>query len=146
MSIIKLASLAADLVKEREGDWIEPKEWPGLNPDKPLELVPLPGLAFLTRSTNYPPYVAARQAEHERLQSLYPGGTVPPDVQAKAEGKLAVEFLLLGWRGLDVSYSPDIVGSVLTAEEHRTVRAMVRWCAGVVGKRKVEFEEAASKN
>lgn len=143
---IKLGSLAADLVKEREGDWIEPKEWPGLNPEKPLEQVPLPGLAFHTRSVNYPPYVAAYQAELERLRQAYPSGTIPADVMAKAEGKLAVEFLLLGWRGLDVQFSPEIVGGVLMAEEHRVVRNMVRWCAGLVGKRKVEFEETASGN
>ncbi|ESY75161.1 hypothetical protein X739_00505 [Mesorhizobium sp. LNHC220B00] len=143
---IKLGSLAANLVAEREGDWIEPKEWPGLNPDKPFEQVPLPGLAFLTRSTNYPPYATAYQAELEKLRQAYPSGTIPAEVQAKAEGQLAVEHLLLGWRGLDVTYSPDIVGSILTAEEHRVVRAMVRWCAGIVGKRKVEFEETASGN
>ncbi len=143
---IKLGSLAADLVKEREGDWIEPKEWPGLNPDKPYEQVPLPGLAFLTRSINYPPYAAAYQSELEKLRQAYPSGSIPADVQAKVEGKLAVEHLLLGWKGLDVAYSPDIVGSVLTAEEHRVVRAMVRWCAGLAGKKKVEFEETASGN
>ncbi|MER8540244.1 hypothetical protein NKH17_12395 [Mesorhizobium sp. M1334] len=143
---VKLGSLAADLTKEREGDWIEPKEWPGLNPEKPYEQVPLPGLSFLTRSINYPPYATAYQAELEKLRQAYPSGTIPADVQAKAEGKLAIEHLLLGWRGLDVPYSADIVGSVLVAEEHRVIRAMVRWCAGIVGKRKVEFEEAASKN
>jgi hypothetical protein len=143
---IKLGSLAADLVAEREGDWIEPKEWPGLNPDKPFEQVALPGLAFLTRSVNYPPYATAYQAELEKLRQAYPSGVIPAEAQAKAEGQLAVEHLLLGWKGLDVAYSPDIVGSILTAEEHRTVRAMVRWCAGIVGKRKIEFEETASGN
>lgn len=143
---IKIASLAADLKLERDGEWIEPKEWPGLNPEKPAEMVPLPGLAFLVRSTNYPPYVTARQAEMERLRQDYPDGAIPPEVQAKVEGRLAIEHLLLGWRGLDAEHSAETAGVILAAEEHRVFRNMVFWCAGRVGKKRVEFVKAASKN
>ncbi|TIU02336.1 MAG: hypothetical protein E5W43_00910 [Mesorhizobium sp.] len=143
---VKLGSLAADLKKEREGDWIEVKDWPGLNPEKPLESVPLPGLAFNVRSLNYPPYVVARQAALEKLKQDYPDGNVPPDVTAKIEGELSVEHLLLGWRGLDTEYSPDLVQVIMIAEEHRTMRSMVAWCAGRVGKKQVEFVENAVKN
>lgn len=143
---IKLASLSADLSKEREGEWIEPKEWPGLNPEKPLEMTPLPGLAFLVRSTNYPDYVVARQDALERLKKDYPDDKVPPDEAARIEGQLAVEHLLLGWRGLDIDYAPDAVGIILVAEEHRVMRSMIYWCAGRVGKKKVEFVKAAAKN
>lgn len=143
---IKLGSLSADLLKEREGDWIPVKEWPGLDPEKPYEQTPLPGLEFLVRSTNYPDYVTARQAALENLKQEYPDDKVPPDVQARVEGQLSVEHLLLGWRGLDVDYSPDLVGTILVAEEHRVMRQMIFWCAGRVGKKKVEFVKAASKN
>lgn len=143
---IKLSSLSADLKKERDGDWIEVKDWPGLNPEKPFESVPVPGLAFNVRSTNYPPYLVARQAMLERLKQDYPDGNVPPEVQAKVDGELATEHLLIGWKGLDIDYSPEIVQNILTAEEHRTVRQMVWWCAGRVGKKQVEFVEAAAKN
>lgn len=143
---IKLASLSADLPKEREGDWIPVKEWPGLNPEKPFEMTPLPGLEFLVRSTNYPNYVTARQAALERLKRDYPDDKVPADVQARMEGQLSVEHLLLGWKGLDVEYSPDLVGTILVAEEHRVMRQMIFWCAGRVGKKKVEFVQAATKN
>ncbi|TIP07797.1 hypothetical protein [Mesorhizobium sp.] len=143
---IKLGSLSADLSKEREGDWIELKEWHGLDPEKPYEATPLPGLAFLVRSTNYPDYVTARQAALEKLKQEYPDDKVPPDVQARVEGQLSVEHLLLGWRGLDVEYSPDLVATILVAEEHRVLRQMIFWCAGRVGKKKVEFVKAASKN
>ncbi|TPJ60822.1 hypothetical protein [Mesorhizobium sp. B2-6-1] len=143
---IKLGSLAADLKKEREGDWIEPKEWGGLNPEKPFEMTPLPGLALLVRSTNYPPYMTARQAALEKIKLDYPDGQVPPDAQARINGELAVQHLLLGWRGLDIEYSPDVVSNVLVAEEHRVLRDITYYCAGLVGKRKVEFVEAAAKN
>lgn len=143
---IKLASLAADISAEREGEWIEPKEWPGLSPEKPMELTQLPGVAFHVRSTNYPPYVTARQAELERLKKDYPDDKVPPEEAAKVEGRLAVEHLLIGWRGFDIDYSPDAVSVILAAEEHRVLRTMIFWCAGRVGKRQVEFVKAAEKN
>ncbi len=144
--MIKLGSLSADLSAERDGAWIEPKEWPGLNPDRPLENTPLPGLAFHVRSTNFPAYVTARQAALEGLKRDYPDDKVPTDVAARIEGKLAVEHLLLGWRGLDITYSADAVATILGAEEHRVLRSMVFWCAGRVGKKQVEFVADASKN
>jgi hypothetical protein len=143
---IKLGSLAADLSKEREGEWIEPKEWPGLKPDKPMEMTPLPGVAFLVRSTNFPAYVTARQAALEDLKKDYPDDKVPADVAARIEGQLAVEHLLLNWRGFDIAYSADAVKTILAAEEHRVMRSMVYWCAGRVGKRQVEFVKDAAKN
>lgn len=143
---IMLASLAADITKEREGEWIEPKEWPGLNPDKPGEMTQLPGVAFLVRSTNFPAYVTARQAALEDLKKNYPDDKVPPDEAARIEGQLAVEHLLLGWKGFDIEYSPDAVGVILGAEEHRVLRTMIFWCAGRVGKKQVEFVKVAEKN
>lgn len=143
---IKLASLAADISKERDGEWIEPKEWPGLNPERPAEVTKLPGLSFLVRSTNYPAYVTARQAALERLKQDYPDDKIPPEEAARIEGRLAVEHLLLNWRGFDVEYSAEAVGVILAAEEHRVLRSMVFWCAGRVGKKQVEFVGRAEKN
>lgn len=143
---IKLGSLAADLGKERDGDWVEPKEWPGLNPDKPLENTQLPGLAFLVRSTHYQPYVIARQEALERMKRDYPDDKVPSEVVARIEGELAVKHLLLDWRGLDTRYTADTVATVLVAEEHRVLRAMIFWCASRVGKKRVEFLKSAAKN
>lgn len=143
---IMLSSLAADLTLEREGEWIPVKEWPGLNPEKPYEAVPVPGLAFLVRSTNYPAYVAARQVALEKLKADHPDDKVPAEKSARIDGELAVEHLLLGWRGLDVEYSAPAALEVATAEEHRTLRSMIYWCAGRVGKKQVEFTAAAVKN
>lgn len=143
---IKLGSLAADLTKERDGEWIEPREWPGLNPDKPLEMTSLPGVAFHVRSTNHPAYVTARQAALEDLKKDYPDDKVPAETAARIEGQLAVAHLLVDWRGFDIAYSAETVKAILAAEEHRVLRAMVYWCAGRVGKRRLEFVEAASKN
>lgn len=143
---IKLASLASDISAEREGEWIEPKEWPGLNPDRPGEMTLLPGVAFLVRSTNFPAYVTARQAALEQIKAAYPDDRVPPEEAARIEGRLAVEHLLLGWKGFDITYSTDAVSVILAAEEHRVLRTMIYWCAGRVGKKQVEFIKAAEKN
>lgn len=145
-TVVKLGSLAADLRKEREGDWIEPKEWPGLNPEKPYEQTPLPGVAFLVRSINYQPYVTARQAALEKMKLEYPDGQIPSEVQARVYGALAAEFILLGWRGFDIQYSADVASNTLPTEEHRAMRDITYWCAGQVGRRKIEFVEAAVKN
>lgn len=143
---IKLASLAADTKAEREGEWIEPKEWPGLDPVKPFEMTQLPGLSFLVRSTNFQPYVTARQAALEDMKAKYPDDKIPAEISSRIDGELAVEHLLLGWKGLDVEYSAPAALEVATAEEHRVIRNMIYWCAGRVGKRRVEFTEAAGKN
>lgn len=143
---IKLSSLAANLDAEREGEWIEVKEWPGLNPEKPYEAVAVPGLAFCVRSTNFPPYVTARQKALEKMKADYPDDDVPQTVATRIDGELAVEHLLLGWRGLDVEYSAPAALEAATAEEHRILRSMVFWCAGRVGKKRVEFTAAAAKN
>lgn len=141
-----LDSLAADLSKERDGEWVEPKEWAGLNPEKPFEMTPLPGVGFLVRSTNYPPYVTARQAVLEKLKADYPTDNIPLEVTARMEGELATEHLLLGWRGIDVSFSKEEALARLSAEGHRIFRSMIYWCAGRVGKKQVEFVKVAAKN
>ncbi len=135
---IKLSSLKADIVAEREGQWIEPKDWPGLGA--------LPGLAFLVRSTQYPPYLSARAAAQQRLAKKFDDGNVPPEELARADGTLAVEHLLMGWRGFDIPYAKDAAEQVLTDEAHRTLRDIVFWCATKVGKRDVEFMETEGKN
>ncbi|CAM5658545.1 hypothetical protein MAUB1S_11467 [Mycolicibacterium aubagnense] len=143
---VVLDSLSADLVKERDGEWIEPKEWVGLNPSKPFEMTQLPGVGFLVRSTNYPPYVTARQAVLEKLKADYPADDMPPELAARMEGELATEHLLLDWKGFDVAFSKEEALARLTAEGHRIFRSMIYWCAGRVGKKQVEFVKDAAKN
>lgn len=144
--MIRLESLADNIDAERDGEWKDPKEWPGLNPERPNEMVPVPGLAFHVRSTNYPDFVTARQEALEELKKDYPDDRIPEDVMARINGKLAAKYLLLGWRGFDLDYSPEAAAEVATAERHRKLRAMIFWCAGLVGKRQVEFITSAAKN
>lgn len=143
---IKIASLSANLAAERAGEWIEPRTWPGLDPEEPARLVPVPGLAFKVRSTLYPPFVTARQKLLEKWKRDWPKDDVPSDVQAAQEGAIYAEHLLLDWRGLDEAFDPDRAASLLRDEANRILRAMVLWCAGRVGRRLAEFVEAEAKN
>lgn len=143
---IKLASLADDLAKERDGEWIEVGEWPGLDSRRPGAMIKLPGLGFRVRSTLFPAFVTARQEELERIRKLYPDNTAPADELAKVDGLLAVQHLLLEWRGLDTAYTPEAAEQTLLAEEYRKLRDMIYWCAARVGKRDVEFLVDATKN
>jgi hypothetical protein len=59
---------------------------------------------------------------------------------------LAVEHLLLGWRGLDVEFTEDVAKEILTDESYRRVRNSVYLAATKVGQRDLEFVEAAGKN
>lgn len=135
---LKLSSLKADLAKERDGDWVEA---PGL-----------PGVSFLVRSTNFPPFIVARERAEMKLAQKYGANPSAEDALAQREevnrldGLLAVEHLLLGWKGLDVDYSADIAEDLLTDEAYRALRRSVYLAANKVGRRELEFVEDAGKN
>lgn len=129
----KLSSLKSDLQKEREGDWISAQD---IGAD----------VKFMVRSTNYPPYVIARDEALQSLAKKYDGERIPDDVIAKANGELLAEHLLLGWKGLDEEFSSDLAMEVLTDEAHRAMRNGVLMAATKVGRQEVEFVETAAKN
>jgi len=145
---IKLSSLEIDTRAEAEGEWIAVEEWP-LDPKNPYNQVPLPGLKFRVRSLNDQGYKNARQKAAEELEkqrNSFPGKIVPDDISGEAEGRVIAERLLLGWEGLDMDYAPETAAAVLPKASARTIRQMILWCAGRVGRREVEFVEDAAKN
>lgn len=140
---LKLDSLRSDTKKEREGDWQKASDIGD-------------GVEFLVRSTNYPPYVLARDAASARMSKKYPNSSLPADdenyeqipeaVIAEANGRNIAEHLLLDWRGLDIDYSPDLAMETLCDEEHRRLRMSVLIAATKVGRQEVEFIETTAKN
>lgn len=138
---IKLNSLKADTKRESEGEWIKAR---------PMivkgEMTDFPDVEFRVRSTDYPPFVSARNAAMIQLQKKYGVEDVPQDEAAKVDGKLAVKHLLLEWKGFDVPYSEEVAIEALTDEEHRTLRDLVYRAAARVGASQIEFVEAAAKN
>lgn len=132
MKTVKLASLAADLAKEREGDWVSA-------PDI------APGIQFHVRSTFYPPFCTARDQGREKLNRKFPEG-IPEEDNAKFLGTLAIQYLLLDWSGFDQPFSADVASEILTDEAYRKVRWSVYLAASRVGQRELEFVEEAEKN
>lgn len=146
---IKFSSLEVDTKAEAEGEWIAVKEWVGLNPDQPFTAVPLPGLEFHVRSLNDHGYKVARQKAAEELEKKrkdFSDEIIPEEVSGAAEGRVIAESLLLGWRGLDMEYSPETALAALPKPSARTIRQMILFCATKVGKREIEFVEDAAKN
>jgi len=129
---VKLGSLKADLVKEADGEWID-------IPD-------LPGVALKVRSVNFPAYKTARDLAVQRLARKHGKKPIPEKEMAEVSGRLFAEHLLLGWRGFDVDYTPELALEVLTDPAYRELRAHVEWAAAQVGHAEVEFVEDLAKN
>lgn len=138
---VKLSSLKADLSKERDGDWIEAPDI-----DK--------SVSFFVRSTNYAPFRIARNAVFAKLARKHgnEADDIPDDIRAKALGKLAVEHLLLDWKGFvdddgqPIPYDEDKAAEILTDEAYRAVRGSVYLAAMKVGQAEVESVEETAKN
>lgn len=129
---VKLSSLAADLDREANGDWIDYPEWPGV--------------AFNVSSLLKPAYVTERDFLLQRMARRYKGKTPPQTEVAPEAGKLYCKHILHGWRGLDVEYSPETALEIMCDPAYRAVVNAVEWCAGQVGQAEVEFVEDAEKN
>jgi hypothetical protein len=147
--VIKLKSLFVDIAAEREGEWIEVKEWSGLDPEKPWEVIKTPGLAFCVHSVNDPEYKVARQALVEDVAAMRAEGKSEAEIEEAygvKEGGLIADRLLRGWRGLDEAYDPPAARATLLTPESRVLRIMIVSAAQRAGMRKVEFVKEAEKN
>ncbi|MCP1852794.1 MULTISPECIES: hypothetical protein [unclassified Bradyrhizobium] len=137
---LKLSSMKVDSQKEREGDWM-----PALDIDDSGDI------KWFVRSTNYAEFKTARDVIQIKLTNKH-GRNVPEDVLAEAYGKLAVEYLLLGWIGLvddneqDIDFSEETAREILTDPEYRLVRGSIYLAASRVGLQETEFVGAGAKN
>jgi hypothetical protein len=135
---LKISSIAVDLAKETEGDWIDIAEWPGVR--------------LKVRSINSKDYQTARETRVNKLmQSL---GRVPLATEMQPYiAKFAASFLLLDWEGIIVGsgdvptpYSASVAMELLTDPSMRDLVTQVIWAATRVGSRDAEFTTAAIKN
>lgn len=129
---IVLSSLKADSKIEAAGEWKEAVEWPGV--------------AFKLRSIEYGPYRIARDQLAQKLFRQYKRKSIPQEVAAKEFGKLYAQYLLIDWRGLDVSYSPERAEEVLCDPEYRKIVRVIEYLAGEVGEQDIQFTEETAKN
>lgn len=140
MSVVKIASLRADLKREAEGDWVPFPDWGG-------------GVQFNVSSLHLPAFQTARDDLLMRVarQANQPkpktGEEAPPKIDLKVElGKLYATHILHGWSGLDLEYSPATAMEILSDPEYRNIVAAVEWCAAKLSEVNVEFIEDEVKN
>lgn len=135
---LKLKSIAVDLAKETEGDWVDIAEWPDVR--------------LKVRSINSRDYQTARETRvNKMIQSL---GRLPLATEMQPYiAKLAASFLLIGWEGVIVGdgetpteYSPAVAMELMTDPTMRPFVEQVIWAANRVGSRDAEFTTAAVKN
>jgi len=129
---IKLNSLASNTQLEADGDWIEIPE--------------LPGVELQVRSINYPAYQQAFSQLLQRMTRKYGRKGVPPEENDREMGRLYAKHLLLGWKGFDVEFSPEVAEETLMDPGHRDLRRHVGWAASQVGVADIEFVGEAAGN
>ena len=129
---VKLSSVAVDLTKEREGDWVPFPEWPGVE--------------FKVRSVESPSFKEARDGLLRRMAKRHGDKPIPQDELTKSLGSLYAKELLLDWRGFDTPYDAGEAEAMLSDPAYRNVANAVAWCAARVGAIDVEYVEDAAKN
>lgn len=130
--MLKLDSIKADLDKERNGDWVEFPDWPGVS--------------FKVKSIEAPDFRTGRDMLLRKLARKYKSKPIPQDELQQDIGKLYHSHILIDWKGLDTPYSPDQALDVLTDPAYRKVFAAIEWCAAQIGESDAEFVEDAAKN
>lgn len=124
---VKFGSLKADTEKEKAGDWIE--------------IVDLPGVFFKVKSFNDPAYRIARDQLVQRMARRHGKKAAPPEEMESHFGKLYADFILMGWKGFDIEYTPEVAREALTDPAYRDLRRYVETAASQVGQNEIEFTE-----
>lgn len=129
---IKLSSLKADLKREAEGDWIDFPDWVGVS--------------FHVASPLAPAFATARDLKLQELSKRHKGKDIPTAEADAANADLYATYILKGWKGLDVEYTPDMGREICTKPEYRNVFNAIIWCSGRLSRIEEEFVEDETKN
>ena len=140
---IRMNSIAADLQRENQGDWV----------DIPPELfADGDGVLLKVRAFSYQPYQIARNKIVQKWSRSYGREPIPLDVAFKADGKLYADFILLDWKGLDgddgkpMPYTKEMAEDLLTNPEFRIFQNAVQYAAGKIMLIAAEETKAELKN
>lgn len=129
---VKLGSLAVDLKREQEGEWVDIPE--------------LPGVKLLVRGFGYGPYQMAKGQIEARWVRKFGRDPVPTEISHRENGKLYADHILLGWDGFDEPYSDERALDVLTDPAFREVHDHIRYAGQKIMQSEAEFVEDAAKN
>jgi hypothetical protein len=129
---IKFSSIKKNVDAERNGEFIEIPEWPGVK--------------LGVRSLELPAYKLALDQLVQRYARKYKGKNAPPEVRDSDVGKLLAEHILFGWSGFDEEYDAQTALDTMSAAEGRDLVKQTLWAAAQVGESDVEFIADATKN
>ena len=135
---IKLNSARVDLKREREGEWVDIPDWPGVR--------------LKVRGFNYGPYIVAKNQVDLRNHRRYfsKQRDIPQDELFRTNGQLYLDHILLDWSGLDDDDGKPIPFS--RAEEYlldpafRVLHDHIRYAGGLVGEVEIELSQDTAKN
>jgi hypothetical protein len=129
---IKLDSIKNNVTAEREGDYIEIPEWPGVT--------------LGVRSLEMPAYKIALDILVQKYARKYKGKTAPPDVRDSDIGGLLADHVLFDWNGFDQAYTAEKAKELMTSPEGKEFVKQVLWAAQQIAESEVEFVADAVKN
>jgi hypothetical protein len=140
---IKISSIAADLKRENDGDYVE------IPPDI---IGGGEGILLKVRAFSYAPYLKERNEIVRKWHRAYGRDQVPLDVAFKADGRLYAKHILLDWKGLDeddgspMKFSIERAEELMTNMEFRLLQDAVQYAAGKIMVIAAEETKAELKN
>ncbi|CAB4142705.1 hypothetical protein UFOVP452_32 [uncultured Caudovirales phage] len=126
--MIKLNSLKADTKAQEEGEW------------QPVPA--LPGVELKVRSFKAPAVASKFGFLVQRMDRQKLKG-VDREIET---GRFLAEHVLLGWKGFDVPFSPEVAREALADPEHQDLRDYVFDAARAVGVARIEQVEDIAGN
>ena len=129
---IKIDSILVDVDIERNGQFIEIPEWPGVS--------------LGVRSLELPAYKIALDVLIGRFARKYKGKNAPPVERDTEVGKLLAKHILFDWKGFEEPYSEEYALELLSSPKGRNLVKQTLWAATQVGETDIEFVEEATKN
>lgn len=134
---IKLSSLKRDAAADKEGEWQDIAEWPGVR--------------IKARSINSKDYQIAREMLVQRLTRQLGRLPTSPEMEPML-AKLVAVHLLRGWEGIDaddgkpIEWTAKVGQEMLSEPDNNALEQQVIWAAIRTGDRDPEFTVDAVKN
>lgn len=137
MKKLKLTSIRAGLDRQYVGDWVPYPVWSGVR--------------FNVSSPKLPAYQRAMEKNAREFAKKFTSAADILSDEAREFGRqsdvhLVCEYILHGWDGIDVDYSPDVAEKYLLDPEYEAMFNAIKWCANKLAEINAEYIEDVAKN
>jgi hypothetical protein len=129
--MLRLESLAVNPELDKEG-----QEVPS---------VAFEGVFFKVRPIDYPPFQMELARQGYELKKKH-GDTTPTAEYQKLRTSLLAKHILVGWRGLDVEYTPEAAQNYLANPSFRRLVDDIETCAGKLLMTNLQYVDETVKN